>query len=182
MGHLLDYRFLSLDPGSVTTGMAISVATKEKMIVQDAYTLHLDRLAALEPVRLDLDRTQRLAVLTKAVERYATAWQPSAVFCESPFLQGKVNTFATLTEALVYIQHGVWAYNPRITIGKMDPATVKKSVGVSGKSKDKEDMRRALYKVADLETLIPYDTLDEHSIDAIAVGYYFYRNRLKGEL
>ena len=44
------------------------------------------------------------------------------------------------------------------------------------------DMRRALYKVTDLETLIPYDTLDEHSIDAIAVGYYFYRNRLKGEL
>lgn len=178
-----DYHILSLDPGGYTTGMAVSSINADCMTVQDAWTAELDKMAAQRPIEYEDDRTCRLAELTRAIYKYAAAWNVSAAFAEFSFLNHqRPMTYAALMEAKAYIQNGLWLYDPTLTLYGVDPPRVKVNVGVNGKSNDKAEIRAALYKLPDLKTCIDFATLDEHAIDAIAVGYYFYKTELKASL
>lgn len=176
-----DYLLLSADPGSHFTGLAVSNLTEEKMIVLDTQSLELAKLSALRELKFDDARVQRLYELEMAVERYAKAWRPCDVISEAPYYGDSVTTYAALTEAVTYIQHGVWRYSHRVTVKRIDPPSAKKSVGVSGKSGDKSLIREALLKLPDLAFSedIDYYRLSEHVLDAVAVGYYYYKTIFK---
>ncbi|MNP86409.1 hypothetical protein D3C76_1866300 [compost metagenome] len=57
----------------------------------------------------------------------------------------------------------------------VDPTTVKTNVGMKKiKGTDKEDVRRALLSRTDVVWgEVDSTELDEHAIDAVAIGYYF---------
>lgn len=56
--------------------------------------------------------------------------------------------------------------------------TVKRFVGVEPKGTDKTDMAKAVIALYEKHSMIDLVPLDEHSIDAIAVGNYFVRSSL----
>jgi Holliday junction resolvasome RuvABC endonuclease subunit len=99
--------------------------------------------------------------------------QPIAVVCESPFFNSKrPQAFAALIEATNMIRQTVWAYDRSIGLDLVDPPSVKRAVGAKGNA-GKDDVHTAVTAIGELnyEGLLPLSSLDEHSIDAIAVAY-----------
>jgi hypothetical protein len=105
-------------------------------------------------------------------------WGPHAVICESPFLGRFPQAFAALTETMSMIRRAVYRFDRTVYVETVDPPTAKMAVGVSGKGKDKEDVRQGVLKLQAQGVLFNLNRdvtlLDEHSIDAIAVGYHKY--------
>ena len=83
--------------------------------------------------------------------------------------------YAALVECLDAVRRAVIKYDETLSLTVIDPARVKKAIGVSGKSGDKTLVRAALstMEAFTLMTDISLDKLDEHAIDAIAVGLAF---------
>ena len=177
-----DYRILSSDPGSHFTGLAISELRPEKMVVLDVHTVELAKLCRFRNLQLGDLRTQRLYELELVVEKYAEAWLVDDAITEAPYYGDSITTYAALTEAISFIQHGLWKYSKRVAIKRIDPPRVKVAVGVPGNTGNKELMREALMKLPDLELTMDIFYLSEHDIDAIAVGYYYYQKYYKGKV
>lgn len=176
-GIVQDYRILSIDPGSTKLGIAIIdvhptefTSTVIHATTVDAPTLlrYYEQCAATHG-----ERVARILAMENAVFKMLRAWEPEMVVSESPFMGRFPQAFAALTECLSSIRRAMQEYRPGRALHEIDPSSVKNAVGVSGKSSDKELMREALPKLADLSFTdeVSLDELDEHAIDAIAVGY-----------
>lgn len=177
-----DFCMLSIDPGTDTPGFAISTVNNDCMHVLDAYSLELERVAGLNEMDFFEGRVSRLLALTASTAKACNEWNPVFVGCEAPYLKRMPNVFAALTEAVAYIQHGVWQHKPYMLINMVKPASAKQAVGSRGDSGNKTLVRDAVLQLKDLKSDIDLTTLDEHAIDAIAVGYYFYLEYFKGRL
>ena len=94
-------------------------------------------------------------------------------------MERTVKAFAALTECMHSMRNAMYSQNPNRVFHTIDPSTIKKSVGVSGKSGDKELMRKAVQGIAG--SMVNVDWLDEHAIDSIAVGYSWYRSVWMGQ-
>lgn len=99
--------------------------------------------------------------------------EPHYILSESPYMGRFPQAFASLTECIMSIRRAVLRYDPIMPLLLVDPPTVKTSLGVRGKSSDKEEMKRALLNLSSLINVSGYDIsyLDEHGIDAIAVAF-----------
>lgn len=98
------------------------------------------------------------------------------VASECPYMGRFPQAYAALTECLTSIRSAVHDYDPTLVLHEIDPATVKMNVNVNGKSGDKQLMTNAVTELIKtgriLNTgLVNIGLLDEHAIDAIAVGY-----------
>lgn len=172
------YRVLSIDPGTDTLGLAlleVNLETK-KVVVPHARTFSGDRMSRRfgEYIEVHGEKAARLYAHEVGLTEIMELWLPHAIICESPFLGRFPQAFAALVECLVSIRRAVYNYDRTITLETVDPPTAKKSVGVVGKGTTKEDVKNALKRL-DGRTLVvipDLDSLDEHSIDAIAVGYH----------
>jgi Holliday junction resolvasome RuvABC endonuclease subunit len=174
------YRIVSIDPGTNSLGIAVLDVNYQtgQIHVEHAFTMRVDKLATQYPVIAVLhgERVSKLYAVQKAVQKFLEGWLPDMVVSESPYLGRLAQPFAVLTECVAAIRRAVSRYRPTLTLAVMDPASVKKSVGVSGKSGDKDAMRRAVRALTNVtySSDVVYDQLDEHAIDAIAVGYAYY--------
>ncbi|MBW6072792.1 hypothetical protein KZ856_38130, partial [Pseudomonas aeruginosa] len=97
------------------------------------------------------------------------------VIVESNYLGRFATSFAALVECVAVIRSALFEYDPFIPLYMVDPTTVKTNVGMKKiKGTDKEDVRRALVSRPDVVWGdVDHNQLDEHSIDAVAIGYYF---------
>lgn len=168
---------LAIDPGLNNTGVAaFSIQIVPfKILKITAWTLKADRL--VDDSGLDdedyIERLHKRYTMGKALNKALEMFSPSLVISESPFFdRRKPGSFAVLTEVLTTLFDTVVAYNPSVQFSMMEPQLVKKSLGVAG-IKGKEVVKEAVSKneeiMACLET--PMETMDEHAIDAVAVGY-----------
>lgn len=181
------FRILSIDPGSYTMGVAISEYDFDANIfkVIDATTISLDKLIDKNSTLFQVhgEKVARLVTVESAISKMLFAWRPSVVVCESPYMGQFPQAFASLVECVSSVRRAVMRYVETLPLHVIDPATVKKNVGVSGKSGDKDKMSVAITKQSDLSfsTDVNVEELDEHSVDAVAVGYAYYRmNIVKG--
>lgn len=177
-------RILSIDPGGNTTGIAITDLDEStgKSYVLDAFTLHLDKLIKQRYngfIAVYGERFTRLIALKEAVAEIYQKYQPHVVVSEGPYMGSFVTTFASLTSCVVAIRFAIADISNSTDVIVIDPATVKKSIGVSGKSGDKERMRVALSTRPIIFVEVVFNELDEHSVDAIAVGQSYYELYIK---
>lgn len=182
---MVPFRMVSIDPGTTTLGIAVSEFDDDlsRMVVVDAMTIRGDILAKRynpEYILRHGDRNARLIALRGALKRYFDTWLPTVICSEAAYLGRSAQAYAALIEAVSMIRYACELYDPSIRLETFTPSEVKVGVGVGGRSGDKELMRAALEKVEDLWIQVPLDSLDEHAIDAIAVGYVKFMTNIRG--
>jgi len=167
---------VGLDPGTDTLGVGI--------ITFDVRTLWIDHTSALtlkgskcrmDPMMIEShsERFARINTLGLNILDILRYHRPVAVVCESPFFNSKrPQAFAALIEATAMIRQTVWEYDRTIGLDLVDPPSVKQAVGAKGNA-GKDDVHKAVLQIGELNFrgLLPLSSLDEHSIDAIAVAY-----------
>ena len=175
------FKLVSIDPGLNNIGAAVFDISLEKDSFKItrilAETLQEDRVVdqVCYDIEKDEERHYKRIRMVSALMRLIRHHRPSVVVCESPFFNAtRPSSYAVLVEVIMEIQMSVYQYDNAIRFSLFAPQLVKKSLGVAGQ-KGKEVVREAMAKN---ETLIEaldgdLDSLDEHSVDAIAVGYTF---------
>lgn len=170
---------IGIDPGSETIGVSIiEINTISLDIVTvDAFTFQGSKLPmSIVDQLTGGDRHAKLHAHTNNFNYVFNKYQPIAVCSESPFYNPRMpNAFGSLTEVLCSIRQGLYEYDQWQQLHLIDPSSVKKSIGAKGNA-DKDIMRATLATHDTLKPLLKRDInhYDEHSIDAIAVGYSFY--------
>jgi Holliday junction resolvasome RuvABC endonuclease subunit len=171
------YRIVGIDPGTNTLGVAsLGFDLEQKTLaLEEATTFTANHLTHRFPGMVDVhgERFARIHTHRCRLLEYFQTRQPHAIASESPFFGRLAQPYAALTECVYGIRLAVQDYDCLKPLNTYDPATVKKNIGVSGKSGDKDAMRRAVLALPFIQPhQHPYlATIDEHAIDAIAVGY-----------
>lgn len=180
------FRVFSIDPGTNTLGVAVLDIdmVKDCITVQHAATLHIGKMSNNYPqiAAIHGDRVTKLYVVEKALVRMFISWMPDAITSEAPYMGAFPQAYAALVECVSAIRRAVIKFDRSMPFPTFDPATVKKSVGVSGKSGDKSAMNHAVLHIPNLvfNGQVVVADLDEHAIDAIAVGYAYYLQTQQG--
>lgn len=171
-----EYRLVSIDPGLTKCGVSIYRLSQDKEILSiDAFTLQNERVsqATFFDDETTSDRALRLERLRRALCGVLEHYKPAIVAHETPFYNRfRPMAFGALVEVVDAIKYAVYEVTPFSIITGVEPMLVKKAVNASkGKGKDpvKEGVRGTPSIMSRLA--VDLDTLDEHSIDAVAVGY-----------
>lgn len=175
------YRILAIDPGTNTLGTAIIEVDLRNLAARVTYAdTHRGDMMAREyeeAMYVHGERTAKLMAHENNLHAMMRHWGVHRVVSESPYMGRFAAAFASGVECLFMIRNAIQRYSPHIALETVDPATVKKTVGVSGKSGDKELMAKALWNLRDPSFVFNVDLnfLDEHAVDACAVGYWLTR-------
>ena len=178
-----NYKMLSIDPGLNNTGIAIFEIDYNTKIINsiEAYTILTNKL--YNNTGLDeeffTERKIKLYKLKRAIQEILILKNPCIVACESPFFNPmRPMAYGALLEVLSIIHSSIIEYNSNIPFISVEPLLVKKIIG-AGMMKGKLDVKEAVKNnksiISKLRNNI--ELLDEHSIDAIAVGYTFLNTR-----
>lgn len=173
------YRIMSIDPGLNNCGVAsyeMEYGTNRVLSI-DAFTLVIDKVRDISGLDDETfsERVIKLYKLKEALKQVFQIYNPSQVVCESPFFNRfRPTAYSALVEVLNVIRSSVIEYNMNIHFSTIEPLLIKKIVG-AGMMKGKLDVKDAVSKNEFIMArLIKHlDTLDEHAIDAIAIGFSF---------
>ena len=173
-------RGIGFDPGTTYTGVSISNFSRNPyhMDVIHGVTLRLDKLAKMGDAYPDISKMYRMLELQQRLKLLYWTWLPSFGFSEAPYLDHFPGTFAALTECVTLMRNTLYECDRGLKLELIDPMTVKKYVGASGREarKNKNIVRECLKKkLPGLTISIDLDKLDEHAIDSIAVQYSGFR-------
>ncbi|MGF6604351.1 Holliday junction resolvasome RuvABC endonuclease subunit [Paraburkholderia sp. GAS448] len=167
---------VGIDPGSVHLGTAVlrvDLATLQ-IAGTTAHTFNGNTLStALWTSQLFGERAGRIASLEDALVSLFRNVEPYMVACEAPFINlRRPQAYGVLTEVICGVRRAVMRYDAWKPLYLIDPASVKTAVGAKGNA-DKGAVKNALLRLPELhyDGNIPLRLLDEHGIDAIAVGY-----------
>lgn len=166
---------VGIDPGSETLGLSIITFDIDtfKIVSSQAKTYYGSKMFHEDNWMSNLHgaRTTRIYHHKQNLINLLHQIDPLQIACESPFYNPRrPNAYGVLVEVLTMIRQSVMEYDPWKFLYLIDPPTVKKSVGAPGNA-DKDRMFSALCNLNDLNLINPIDTLDEHSVDALAVAY-----------
>lgn len=173
-------RMLSIDPGAYTMGVCLSEIDPNLRTMRPIHVVTIDMTKLMRgEIQKEMEtvygaRAVRMHCIEKSITKIIEAWQPELVISEAPYLGSFAQAYASLVESVSAIRRAVLSHDPDMRFIQIDPASVKKGIGVSGKSGDKSLMRPALIRQKNLVLdKINIETLDEHSVDSIAVGFTF---------
>lgn len=173
---------LSIDPGTKSLGISIldftyfNVSPNElgfKLEILDTRTVNIENLAKLKYGTLLDDHSLRelkVKACYDTIMKMVNTWTPAIVISEAPYMGRFPLAFGALVECLQAIRDAVRDYDVDLPFCSIDPATIKKQVGVKGNSGDKNAMTKAMFKLFP-EQLDKLEHLDEHAIDSLGVGY-----------
>lgn len=191
MDNIPNCYLLGIDPGSSSLGLAILEldSTTFSIVATTAYTIEATKLELFNTLDLRLpERERRLRAISKAVGLCLEAYRPLTLAIESPFFNSrKPSAYAVLIETMYVLKQTARAYDLNLPIIEVDPPTAKKAIGVRRlKAKErrrlklttKDLVREALLPLTALKLTESIDSLDEHSLDAIAVVYSSYKQIL----
>jgi Holliday junction resolvasome RuvABC endonuclease subunit len=178
------YNILSIDPGSNYLGIAIITInpTNNTIINIYAFSIAVEHLLITEYHQDDIDnnRHNKMSKIKNEILRILDFYKPLAVICETPFFNRlRPGAFAPLVEVLYVLKDSVLLYNSLVPFITAEPSIIKKAIG-AGHICGKDEVKETLYKNKEIQDVLANDfnLLDEHAIDAIAVGYtYFKSNR-----
>ena len=166
---------MAIDPGTNTMGVAmIRFRFKDLSIVSVEATTYVgERLrgGSDDFGLIHGDRYLRLRRHLENLSKLMTQHQPTIVASETAFYgRSKPNAYQALVETIFVIKQALWSYNEDLPLMTYDPRTVKNALNAKGTKK--EDMLKAIKEVKEIMDKIErFEDMDEHSIDAIAVGY-----------
>lgn len=172
---------MAIDPGSSNLGVAIySINISDLNIIKvESFTINAIKSKYYSKAYSKTygDKQARFLAMKNELYSFIEQYNPSLVICESPFFSSfTASAYGILVELLYIISEILFYYNNNIPFYKVDPPTAKKAVGAKGNAK-KEDMFVKVNEMKEKIKLINnIEDLDEHAIDAIAIGYYGYLN------
>lgn len=184
-------RVIAVDPG-VNLGLAcIEVDMNNRELkVLDAHTCSLNKVAEEDfPELIELVGIQltRIHLMNKVIGKYIRCWDPDYLTHETAFSahgrgmnSGSIESFASLRENILGIKMASLNADQNIPIIPTNPSTVKYRV-IGKKNSDKDQMLDGVKSLSDLDsTLVDLDKLDQHGVDAIAIGYTFIIDKIFG--
>lgn len=175
---------VSIDPGSTKVGIAdFEIDPVSGIIIRcNAHTLDASRYVQ-EDGWIETNfgmRQARISFIENYLINHFNSVRPLFIVSEGSFFNPRrPNAFEVLIEAIAAIRNAVMKYDTWRSLELIDAPTVKKSVGAAGNAK-KEEVQERVLLLSDLN----YDSnqnindLSEHAIDAIAVGYGFYKSEI----
>lgn len=175
-------RVLSVDPG-VNLGLAILELVENKVNVLDVHTLKIDNYIEKflpEILRIEGITIARTIAIEENIVKLLRTWQIDHLCHETAysshgrmgFGRNVVEPFAKLRENILAIKLAYRLYDKDSVSFAINPMTVK-TVVVGERSNDKDAVSRALLSKTDIEFDCEINGLDQHSWDAIAIGYTF---------
>lgn len=177
--HYNSYSILAVDPGINYTGIAIYKLdySTQQIISIDALTLETSKLIDVSGLDEEFFSASivKLYKLTSCIDSLINTINPAVVACESPFYNRAFpRAYAVLLSIVNNIRDAVIKYNLNVPFITIEPLLVKKIVG-AGYSHGKIEVKDAIGNIDVItNNLIPsLQFLDEHAIDAIAVGYSY---------
>jgi Holliday junction resolvasome RuvABC endonuclease subunit len=99
--------------------------------------------------------------------------RPICLVCESPFINMKrPQAYGALMEVISTIRAAMAQYDTQRPMYMIDPPSAKKAVGAPGNA-DKQTVQQHILANQEIMHALstPVTSLDEHSFDAIAIGY-----------
>lgn len=175
------HRGLCIDNGTNTLGAVIlDTHLRERMSeVVYANTIQADRTAytRLEGIaQRHSDLEARLDVLEEYVFELLEEFDPHLVAVEAPFINPRRPGAAIpLTRAMAALRRTVRRFDEGLLFIEVPPFSAKRAVLKKGKwNSDKNSIRDAVLALDDVQCAQGIDLrqLDEHCIDAVAVGEY----------
>lgn len=178
----MQHRLLSIDPGTVNLGVAISDIGENMKVVHAA---NFSVKKAIDPM-LERSMGRKLHVRT-VIKHYLYGmiayWQPSAVISEVPYLNESLNSFLSLYECNMATKQAIREYSETMQFIGIDPASAKKSLGIPGNSGDKDLVYQSVIDAEHIDLSDIYiNQLSEHAIDAILIGNSYFKNYTKWRL
>lgn len=176
-------RLIGIDPGS--TSLGVSVFEREidtnKIALLWASTMkgnpfirQYENMAELNGKRFAKMYGYKCTLLN-----FFSNWQPNDIVCEGSYMKEFPAAYAALTEIVLTIRLAALEYRSDMAVSIIDPATIKKNIGVKGNSGDKDLIKK---KVKELKINFyqpqSFESLDEHALDAIAIGYWGITNEV----
>ncbi len=176
------FNILSIDPGTHNLGYAVFELDIESLEIKKvhAWTVDATRLQYYmeEVATRHGDKFARILAHKKNFREVLDFYNPLMVVYESPFFNmQRASAAGPLYELQGTYEQTLFEWDPYRPLHKVEPKTVKKGVGASASAK-KPEMKEAISKIEELKCL-SLDFLDEHSIDAVAVGYQYINNKLR---
>lgn len=166
-----------IDPGSTNLGFANMVFDPTNMEIETiaAFTINLEKILSEDNIIATHhnERTAKIFALQSLLVNLFNQYLPITICCESPYQNRfRPNAYAPLVEVIYAARVASIHYNPAVRFQTYEPSIIKKSVG-AGAISDKLAVKRAIMNNPNIVTklLTPIDSLDEHSIDSIAVCY-----------
>ena len=175
----LSVRVVSIDPG-MNMGICVSNLdfTQQKQEVLFVDTFYIDKKKKGfedKPYGLASNALINTQTIRKLIGDVLQEYQPDVVICEAAFLGKFPQACASLCLCLNAIETAVFDYDYDVGFYTFDPPTVKNAMGVYGRSKDKDDMQKALMKNERIISEKDLSVLDEHSVDSICVGHCYFK-------
>lgn len=182
----LSLRIMGVDPGTKNLGMSLGVCDFRTPV----YTIHVGQTFNIEHLihktnAYTTEFQSRNIAMYKAV--YTLVYemvhqlQPDLVICEAPYLNKRFPlSYMLLSLCSQAIQQAVKDYSIFIPFEFIDPASVKTGVGVKGNSPDKDLMQAAILGNPLIQGTFDLSTLDDHTIDSIAIAYNGFLGILNG--
>lgn len=178
---------IGIDPG--TTHLGFSVLEVDLITLQItssiAYTLNGSKLSNEDSWLAQTygDRFNRIRTLERSLLSIFYQYTPTIICAESPFFGLRhPNAFQALTEVICAIRNAVYHYDVWMNLKLVPPSSVKQAVFAKGNA-TKTTMKDCLTNLMpelNYNGNTPFNLLDEHSIDSLAVGYYAYTQMKNG--
>lgn len=170
--------FLSIDPGINSCGFAVVKAKGNKLVVLETHLVKNARKFTDEEKELEVLHGTRyvkvMAIINKLTE-LLDKHKTKLLVIEAPFYSALTPVaFGSLLEVILAIKYTT-AIERKLELSMVEPTLVKKIFTGNGRAK-KEMMREyAINLKANgvLITKIDIDSISEHEIDALAVGYTY---------
>lgn len=175
----LSVRVVSIDPG-MNMGITASVLNfnteEQHVLFVDTFQIEKEKRGfESEQYSLASNALVNTQTIRKLIGDVLQEYQPDVVICEAAFLGRFPQAFASLCLCLNAIETAVYDYDCDVGFYTFDPPTVKNAMGVSGRSKDKDDMHKALMKNERIKSEQDLSVLDEHAVDSICVGHCYFK-------
>ena len=182
------YRVLTFDPGA-NLGITVSEGDMGLTYLKPIHTETVDLNKWMKILHPEIEelygaRFARIYTLRDVVQNVMHRLQPDFMAHENAFMMiRRVTAGITLAEYVLIMRMCAYEYDPAMPIFGFAPFEIKSAVKIKGKlSGNKTLVSDALKKLPDLDlSEIDFESLDEHSVDSIAIGYCFMSKNRKGK-
>jgi Holliday junction resolvasome RuvABC endonuclease subunit len=172
---------MSIDPASGSMGLTLSeydLDTHQFHLIESS-TINTDRLlssAIIDTYSTVSPNFIRLHLIAKLLEKKIREYDPHILVHEAAYCNPRlVTAFRSLTRFESMIQMLTLSMPYALPVKVIEATKIKKEVGAKGG--DKNLVKRGILRLIDDGAIIPHhvniNTLDEHAIDSIAIGYTY---------
>lgn len=172
-----DFVLIGIDPGSQKFGISKFIVDIDTLQIKHckAWTIHSEKLSQNSEWTMFIhsDRVSRLNAIEEYMYELFITVKPLVIVSEAPFINHRFpQAGIVLTEVMSKIRKAIERYDVWKPLYVVPPSSVKNAIKASGNA-DKNKMLECICKLTDLNYLSdePLKSLDEHSVDSLAVGY-----------